>query len=118
MSMTTGEVAKALGVHYNTAYNLASKGEVQVPKGDNGQYQWSEESLAKAREVQAAKARSGRSRKPATSLRSEVKVSSKQDQAVLDLIARVKGVSAQEVLHDLIAQEAEALRAEVNSVLG
>ena len=121
--MQTGEIAKALGVHYNTAYNLAASKKVSVPKGTNGQYDWSEEHLKAAQEIMAA--RGSRTRRPARSTTpprkprgSTVRVTDKQDQKVLELLARLEGKEPSEYLRGLLEREASKVRQEVSSVLG
>lgn len=113
--MQTGEVAKALGVHYNTAYNLAATGKVQVPKGDNGQYQWSQDHLDQAKTIMASRAT--RTRRPATQSAGRpggVKVTSQKDQKVLALLAKLEGKTEKEYLSGLLQREA----AEVRQLLG
>lgn len=112
--MQTGEVAKALGVHYNTAYNLAATGKVQVSKGDNGQYDWTKEHLTEAKKIMASRGK--RTRRPATGSNKStrrvggVAISTKRDKEVLSILARSAGQSEQDYLRDLLRREAESLR--------
>lgn len=120
--MQTGEVAKALGVHYNTAYNLAKSEQVKVSKGSNGQYDWTQANLEQAREVQASKAQSGATRKPATNAKSKatqagVSLSDTQDQKVLAFLARERGKDQMDVLHEILQAELERVRLEVDTLM-
>lgn len=118
--MQTGEVAKALGVHYNTAYTLAASRKVQVPKGDNGQYDWSQAHLTEAKKIMAERGsrRPRRAAKATPTRAGNVQITDKQTGKVLGLLARLEGKSEQDYLRDLIQREAGKVRSEVVSVLG
>lgn len=121
--LQTGEVAKALGVHYNTAYNLASSKIVPVPKGDNGQYDWGQEHLAQAKKIMAERAKSGRGRGRPTGTTNKAKkvsgvgVLTAQDAKVLTLLARLEGKSEAEYLHDWLAEKAKEVKSQMDSIL-
>ncbi len=55
MLMKTAAVAKLLGVHLNTMYNLIRRGDVPAPAMDwNGTYAWDESAVHQARDAIAA----------------------------------------------------------------